>query len=226
MPWEYYYWQCCSNIFLEDCPQGSSFFNPHPALFLLRFLLSFWQPIIFQPLSSFPPSSQLKLNKHFLKAFYCFSPTEGPPWRGCLRMLREGAAAGWVLEPGLESSVCLSVWGAAPDCSAQASGVLSGGKPAKTHVWANTSPPPPPVLHQSLGLLKDVFGEFWSCCCLQQPAWSPDWIWTNTGHKVVHPYLFHMLKIKPLQCSEERSSCLPSHMDSHCFSFLYHFHSR
>lgn len=84
MPWEYYYWQCCSNIFLEDCPQGSSFFNPHPALFLLRFLLSFWQPIIFQPLSSFPPSSQLKLNKHFLKAFYCFSPTEGPPCEGAV----------------------------------------------------------------------------------------------------------------------------------------------
>lgn len=84
MPWEYYYWQCCSNIFLEDCPQGSSFFNPHPPLFLLRFLLSFWQPIIFQPLSSFPPSSQLKLNKHFLKAFHCFSPTEGPPCEGAV----------------------------------------------------------------------------------------------------------------------------------------------
>lgn len=104
MSGEYHYWQCCSNIFLEDCPEGSSVFNPHPPLFLPSFLLSFWQPIIFQPLSSFPPSSQLKLNKHFLTYFIVFSPSwssEQAVWTSSGKVLLLGGC----LQSGLKSSV-------------------------------------------------------------------------------------------------------------------------
>lgn len=188
MSWEYYYWQCCSNIFLEDCPQGSSVFNPHPPLFLPRFLLSFWQPIIFQPLSSFPPSSQLKLNKHFLTYFIgFFSQLKAPHVKRLFEHHREG----WCCRMGIGRVAWRILWvlseGLHTDCSLQALGVLSRGEPAKSCVRTNTSLP---VLHQiqSLGWLKGDFGELWSCCFfLQQPAWSAKWIWMNTGHKVASP---------------------------------------
>lgn len=222
MSWEYYYWQCCSNIFLEDCPQGSSVFNPHPPLFLPRFLLSFWQPIIFQPLSSFPPSSQLKLNKHFFNLLYWFFlPAEGPTceeavWTPSGRvMLQDG---NW--QSGLKNSVS-AVWGTAYRLLSSSLRCAQSWRTSKI-LCENKHQPSCFTPNTKSGVAKRRF--WWTLVLLL--------LLTTTSLKCKVDLdehraqgcqsLFYMFKIKPLQCSE-KSSCLPSHVHSHCFSFFYLF---